>query len=593
MKLSLIFSACVTSAVMAGVTLVSCNKDDIIESQALKPEIILENDYGVYSVKIGNSLTVSPTYINADNATFTWELDGEIVGHDAEWTHTWSEIGEYYPTVTVSTRSGTTVADMRVDVLELTPPVISLRLPQDGLKLSPGTDYVLAPQILHSDDTDGFNITWCVNGNVAGHEITYTFNETITGIYHIKIEAVNIDGTAVKEFDIEVTTDGTYRLHFPQASYFNTSTHRYTFPGRPVILRPVTCGDAGGAEQFAWEEDGQPADCNTDTYKFTPQSPGEYLVRVTEETSGVSATVKVVCVDANESQRRRAATAASSPYSSMVYEWVPAPGQFINDTSILGGMTGDEVSHDGAIAWAGQRLSKNMFVSLGAFGGYIIVGFDHSIAAAGLDYDVLIGGNAYLSAQGGSNEPGIVWVMQDVNGNGLPDDEWYELKGSEWNNPLTLHNYAVTYYRPDAPKMNVEWVDNLGTTGSVKYLRLLHDQDYYYPAWIEASEYTLYGTRISQNNSQDPTTGFWNNAAYPWGYVDNMGADNVSTGGPDGTGQRNGFKIANAVMADGSAITLKYIDFIKVQVGVMAESGHLGEISTEVSVFADYNLLEK
>ena len=38
-----------------------------------------------------------------------------------------------------------------------------------------------------------------------------------------------------------------------------------------------------------------------------------------------------------------------------------------------------------------------------------------------------IQGNAFDS----SNEPGIVWVMQDVNGNGLPDDEWYELRGSE------------------------------------------------------------------------------------------------------------------------------------------------------------------
>ena len=28
---------------------------------------------------------------------------------------------------------------------------------------------------------------------------------------------------------------------------------------------------------------------------------------------------------------------------------------------------------------------------------------------------------------GGSAEPGIVFVSKDVNGNGEPDDEWYEL----------------------------------------------------------------------------------------------------------------------------------------------------------------------
>ena len=54
-------------------------------------------------------------------------------------------------------------------------------------------------------------------------------------------------------------------------------------------------------------------------------------------------------------------------------------------------------------------------MSLGGFGGYIIVGFDHSIAARGLEYDFAIQGNAFggAGASGQSNEPGVVWVMQD------------------------------------------------------------------------------------------------------------------------------------------------------------------------------------
>ena len=89
------------------------------------------------------------------------------------------------------------------------------------------------------------------------------------------------------------------------------------------------------------------------------------------------------------------------------------------------------------------------YVSLGSFGGYVIVGFDHSIPNKG-GYDFAIQGNAFLSDQGGSNEPGIVWVMQDVNGNGLPDDEWYELKGSETGNGSTIQDYEVTYRCPHA-----------------------------------------------------------------------------------------------------------------------------------------------
>lgn len=41
-----------------------------------------------------------------------------------------------------------------------------------------------------------------------------------------------------------------------------------------------------------------------------------------------------------------------------------------------------------------------------------------------------------------------MWVMQDVNGNGLPDDTWYQLKGSEYGKEETIETYAVTYYRP-------------------------------------------------------------------------------------------------------------------------------------------------
>lgn len=42
--------------------------------------------------------------------------------------------------------------------------------------------------------------------------------------------------------------------------------------------------------------------------------------------------------------------------------------------------------------------------------------------------------------------------MQDINGNGLPDDEWYELKGSEAGKEETIQNFEVTYYRPEGKK---------------------------------------------------------------------------------------------------------------------------------------------
>ena len=53
------------------------------------------------------------------------------------------------------------------------------------------------------------------------------------------------------------------------------------------------------------------------------------------------------------------------------------------------------------------------------------------------------------------------------------------------------------------------------------------------------------------------------------------------------SGQRNGFKISNAIHADGTEANLQYIDFIKIQCGVLAKSGWLGEVSTEVFSFED------
>ncbi len=290
---------------------------------------------------------------------------------------------------------------------------------------------------------------------------------------------------------------------------------------------------------------------------------------------------------------RRPITSISSPLQAMVYEYTPAPGQFINDNR-TGGFTGEETTPEAACAYALERLSLKRFVSLGAFGGYIIVGFDHSIINLGqAAYDFGITGNAFDRRNGSSNEPGIVWVMQDTNGNGLPDDTWYQLAGSEYSSPRTSHEYSVTYYRPESPSMSVRWTDSDGESGYVDYLRSQHPQDYYYPAWIKADSYTLSGTLMAAQNSQDPETGDWLNPPYAWGYADNMGSDCIESSDTDDGGQTVGFRIANAVDAAGRKANLPYIDFIKVQTALMSQSGRLGENSCEVLSFRDLNPLLK
>lgn len=582
----------------------SCNKNDVITEEIKQAPIIeLDSETGIYTIKVGRELTIAPTYKYANNALYAWTVDGKLLSSESILKYTWNQEQHLYIRLRVDTPEGYAEEELKVEVLELTPPTISIIIPSKGLKVPQNTDYILSPDIQH-DDLENFRIEWVRDGEIVGTEKAYTFHEKELGTYSITIRASNIDGETIRDFDVEVVETMPYSVRFPTPSYTQTSTDRYTFAGRPVYLRPLL--EYFDYPQYQWQVNGKIMEAATDrVFKFTPTTPGEYFVAVTvtekmpntqplsrnitRSNTSITTTVKVICEEKTEQERYRQATATSSGIWDKVYEFIPAPGQFINELSQNTGFIGNETTPQQAIEYATKRLNKKAHVSLGSFGGYIIIGFDHSIAPSGREYDFAIQGNAFNSSSGGSNEPGIVWVMQDINGNGQPDDEWYELKGSETGIDGTIQDYEVTYYRP-APRAHTPWVDSEGNSGSVD-MNAYHGQEYYYPNWIKEDSYTLYGTRLTPRNNQDPVTGYWANNAYEWGYVDNMGSDNLVGGNViDGSGQRNGFKIANAIYHDGTPVKLQYIDFIKVQCGVLSKSGWLGEISTEVFSFEDLSI---
>lgn len=566
--------------------LASCNKDDLVTADSEQvPVIELDSETGIYYVKTGRELTISPSYKYADNALFAWTIDGKLVSTEPALIYSWDKPGDVYVTLRIDNANGYAEEELKVEVLDLLPPAINLYIPAKGLKVQKDTELVLAPDIKNSELAD-FRIEWVRNGAVVSTESTYKFKETQLGSYPITIKASNEDGETIKDIVIEVVENMPYEVSFPKPYYTATSNTRYTFASRPVFLRPFL--DYFDNPTFEWSVDGKVInDANERVFKFAPESAGEYLVKVTvtEEQNGVSveSTVKIVCVQGSESSGLRSATSSSSVYSSKVFEYLPAPGQFVNETN-TGGFKGNENTFETAIEYATKRIEAKNYVSLGSFGGYIVVGFDHSITNKG-GYDFAIQGNAFDS----SNEPGIVWVMQDVNGNGLPDDEWYELKGSETGKENTIKDYEVTYFRPASPHSDVHWTDNLGNYGSVDF-NSYHQQDYYYPLWMDKDSYTLTGTRLLPRNTQSSSTGYWSNNPFEWGYADNWGSDVLGGDSYDGSGQMNGFKISNAIYHDGTPANLKYIDFIKVQVGVLAKSGVLGENSTEVFSFQDLNI---
>jgi hypothetical protein len=345
--------------------------------------------------------------------------------------------------------------------------------------------------------------------------------------------------------------------------------------------------------------DSQEAVAGSSSFVFTADKAGEYTLTATAQAeqngqqTTIAHTFTITVYSANQFYRSKTATSAAD--WNKVFEYTPAPGQFINELK-TGGFDDTHTTPEAAVAYAEARMKEvdrngnpsPNWVSLGGFGGYIVVGFDHSIDNSG-DYDLAILGNSFS----GSSEPGIVWVMQDENGNGQPDDTWYELAGSETGKAETIQNYSVTYYRPTGPKMPVQWTDNLGNSGEIDYLAQFHRQDYYYPLWIEADSYTLTGTCLKARNYDASGNGsYWVNPEYDWGYADNFSPiDRLSNDeNTNADPNANHFKISHAIDMDGQPIHLKYIDFVKVQVGVNTKSGWLGEVSTEVLGFYDYNM---
>lgn len=540
----------------------SCNRDEVIT--ILPPEIIVEGS-GEYCVKVGEEIRLAPEYRQADGATFEWMIDGGVVSTEPDYIYYAEAVGEVYVLLTVENEVGSDSEEMRIDVIEPMTPTIDIAM--DDTTVAIGYVRELRANLRKTElQTEIF---WTLNGERVAEGDSYRFEAVALGEYLIEATAKNSDGEASDSVKITVVDakDIPFVYEFERSKY-------HTVEGRVLRIKPTAVSDTDGVE-YSWEVDGSVVEGATEPYYlFSSDGAGDYTLRATATISteaGEQSVVREFDIKVyrnGEFRRERSATSQSA--FERVVEYTPAPGQFIGELR-TGGFKGEEYSAESATAYAENRMREGMWVSLGAFGGYIVVSFDHSVEN-GEGADLAIKGNSF----DGSSEPGIVWVMQDENGNGMADDTWYELRGSEWGKEETIQEYEVTYYRPSGAGMSVEWYDNLGNSGCVDYLSQFHNQDSYYPQWIAADSYTLRGTRLEARNYDKSGNGsLWVQPAYDWGYTDNNSTI-------DSKNAVNSLDIANAVDICGEAIELEYIDFVKIQCGVQAKSGWLGELSTEV-----------
>ncbi len=293
-----------------------------------------------------------------------------------------------------------------------------------------------------------------------------------------------------------------------------------------------------------------------------------------------------------------------SKYIKAVDEYCPAPGQWVNVIpEYEEGDTPEIMAQKCTESIAGDYYNTHL-VSLGGWGGYITFHFDHSIANIPNQRDFAIWGNAYQEMTnqvfGGMNEAGIVMVSKDVNGNGKPDDPWYEISGSCDIDSIgkVYYGYEVTYHQN--PMGNIPWTDNRGNQGTVDRLYGYdnHNQEYY-PLWLPDG-LTFKGTRLPDNmvDLSETVERSWSQWYYVligfrYGYVDNLSNWTDKSDANSWNYEGCGIDISWAVDDNRQPVNLDFIDFVRVYTGLNQKCpapNWWGETSTEIQCAEDIHL---
>jgi len=332
--------------------------------------------------------------------------------------------------------------------------------------------------------------------------------------------------------------------------------------GKSLSLNPTVVN--GDKSSYTWEVNGTVVS-SAKLYTFIPSKIGNYnlQLKVSNEIGSDNKTFVI------------SAFSNLSPYITKVFDYQYGPGQ--HASLIPSDWKGNDFIGQ---PWVGNKL----YTSLGGWGGYIIAGFDHTIKnVEGADF-------AIYTQPGPSSEPGVVFVMYDNNGDGLPNDgEWAEIKGSEYNHPGTIHDYQVTYYKP-VGNGNVTWKDNKGNSNELK--PVFETSSWWWSGYGNKTEVVFTGVKLPnayQNISTQSDTENWIviPGMFTAGYAEcynNLDYNNSL--------KANILDISNAVDKSGNKVNLGGIRFIKVQSGVFQVAGWLNEISTEISGAADLSLIE-
>lgn len=301
------------------------------------------------------------------------------------------------------------------------------------------------------------------------------------------------------------------------------------------------------------------------------------------------------------------ARAGDSWFASSVLSYQPAPGQFVNSAQY-----NDPARAMGAPTGGGTVNPDNTgAVTLGGFGGSIVLGFDRPIQndarnPMGLDF-IIFGNASYVSGNPNRRfaECAVVEVSRDDNNNGIADDAWYLIPGSHLAGPFDASLHSVTWDNDPGnstyPPALASWLPP--GTPALPASFVWSTTTHRLPTAVFGGSAVL-----SNPHGQEATTeGVWGYADHtPTLLLGDMNGDNqiedieiapedfytvpddpMVVGISAGSGGGDAFDIAWAVdAATGQPAALDRINFVRITNPVDALLGPVGEWSAEIDAVA-------
>lgn len=429
-------------------------------------------------------------------------------------------------------------------------------------------------------------------GDIKGETtftVSLTYNgETVSNIIPIKVHGLQT--SKITSYIDPESTESTIFDVISQTSFYNTSEPTIcslTIDNASELRNGVAelvLDTEKGYNVIRYTKNGSPTNIVSDEIKYT--------ITLSDGTEQSSNIVKTYIT--------------KNCYATKVLEYFPAPGQFRTET------------WDNPTGGIGEGTDISM--SLGGLGGYIVLGFDQPIYnnpqnPYGVDFTIQ--GNSFIADEKGVwTEPGAVQVMEDLNGDGIPNDgEWYELAGSDYWLSTTKHNVSITYYNPHYnSRYTVPWTmtyNDLNGDIAQKHGAVLSNSfhehsfypDFFYNQDNPNASYRWYNPNVNRDSITisgiseirgciDMRTPSYIEfyAAAGFGYCDNKGynqsdlriAENPYGRPSLGEAASDGMDISWAVDKDGNHVDLEKIDFVKIYTAGNQNAGWLGEWSTEI-----------